>query len=95
VSFTIVAIKIPSQHNLPFSIYTCAENPPRRDLHVSCNGNFLAAVADSAATPSQSNAAAGALSLSETADANLLSSQRAPRKRDRWSGLVVMGEFCV
>ena len=46
----------------------------------------------------QSHAAAGALSLSEAAIVNLLSSQRTLRKRDRWSGLVVMVmwvNFCV
>ena len=43
----------------------------------------------------QSHAAAGALSLSEAAIVNLLSLQRALRKHDRWSGLVVMvmGDF--
>jgi hypothetical protein len=45
----------------------------------------------------QSNTGAGTLSP-EAAVANLLSLQRALRKRDRWSGLVVMvmGElFCM
>ena len=64
-------------------------------MHVSCaDGNFLATVADSAAARS-SLTRQQVLSLSEAAIVNLLSLQLVSRKRDRWSGLVVMvmGEF--
>jgi hypothetical protein len=58
-------------------------------LHVSCDGKFLAPVADSAAARS-SLTRQQVLSLSEAAIVNLLSLQLVSRKRDRWSGLVVM-----
>ena len=86
-------MKIPST-TYHFWSLTCAKNRSRRDLHISCaDGNFLATVADSAATPSKSNVAVRNRHLKR-----LLSSQRVLRKRDRWNGLMVMvmGElFCV